>query len=116
MILTHILESTKVIGYFSHTGENVFCDGDACIVAGTEELMKGYLRNLSVDDGRDCIRKVRFGEVLEGLRLGGAYAFDEESYKRFLQLANRNKVKDVLTKEPSSGPASAMHFVRIQML
>lgn len=115
MILTHISESTKVIGYFSHTDENVFCDGDACIIAGSEELMKGYLRNLSGNDERDVIQKVRFGEVLEGLRLGGAYAFDEESYGRFFHLANRNKVKDVLTKEPVSGPAPAMHFVRIQM-
>lgn len=116
MILTHISESSKVIGYFSHTGENVFCDGDACIVAGSEELMKGYLRNLSGNDGRDVIKKVRFGEVLEGLRLGGAYAFDEGSYRRFLHLANRNKVEDVLTKEPVPESASAMHFVRIQML
>lgn len=115
-MIGHISESSKVIGYFSHAGENVFCDGDACIVAGSEELMKGYLRNLSGNDGRDCIRKVRFGEVLEGLRLGGAYAFDEESYRRFLHLANRNKVKDVLTKEPVLEPTPAMHFVRIQML
>ena len=32
------------------------------------------------------VRKTRFGEILRGLGLGAAYAFDEESYGRFLPL------------------------------
>ncbi len=32
------------------------------------------------------VRKTRFGEIMRGLSLGAAYAFDEESYGRFLPL------------------------------
>jgi hypothetical protein len=32
------------------------------------------------------VRKTRFGEIWRGLRLGAAYAFDAESYARFLPL------------------------------
>ncbi len=35
---------------------------------------------------RHTIRKTRFGEIMRGLSLGAAYAFDEESYGRFLPL------------------------------
>ena len=32
------------------------------------------------------VRKTRFGEIMQGLSLGAAYAFDAESYRRFLPL------------------------------
>lgn len=32
------------------------------------------------------VRKTRFGEIMRGLSLGAAYAFDEGSYGRFLPL------------------------------
>jgi hypothetical protein len=116
MIPTYIKEASKVIGYFSHTSSDVFCDGDACIIAGSEELMRTYLQKLGSGSERDVIRKTRFGEIVEGLRRGGAYAFDEESYKRFLHLANMNKISDLPAKEVFEKPASAMHFIRIQMV
>jgi hypothetical protein len=50
------------------------------------------------------------------LRRGGAYAFDEESYKRFLPLAHLNGMKDLPAKEVFAEPASAMHFIRIQIV
>jgi hypothetical protein len=37
--------------------------------------------------GRHTIRKTRFGEIIQGMRLGGAYAFDAEAYGRFFPLA-----------------------------
>jgi hypothetical protein len=78
MIPANIKEGGKVIGYFSHTAGNVFCDGDACIVAGSEERMRIYLRKVPSAHGQDVIKKTRFVEIVEGLRLGGAYVFDEE--------------------------------------
>ncbi len=34
----------KVIGYFAyHRGGEVICDGDSCIIAGSEEKMKAYI-------------------------------------------------------------------------
>lgn len=35
------------------------------------------------------VKKTRFGEILSGLKLGAAYAFDEESYGRFYPLARQ---------------------------
>lgn len=47
--------------------------------------MRSHLTEMGAD-GRHTIRKTRFGEILRGLSLGAAYAFDEESYGRFLPL------------------------------
>ena len=78
-----------VIGYFGATNRgDVVCDGPACIIAGSYKTMKRYLA-ISRDKppGKVKITKTRFGEILSGLRMGGAYSFDEESYGRFLPLA-----------------------------
>lgn len=116
MIPRHIKEVSKVVGYFSHTSGNVFCDGDACIIAGTEERMKFYLQRMPGSSERDVIKKTRFGEIIEGLRRGGAYAFDEESYKRFLHLATLNGVKDLPGKEFFAEPVEPLNFIRIQVI
>jgi len=79
----------KVIGFFAFSAPTqVVCTGLACVIAGSEAAMKEYLRELD-PGGRTghTIRKTRFGEILQGLRLGGAYAFDSESYGRFYPLA-----------------------------
>src|SRR5690349_5244994 len=116
MMPSRIREASKVIGYFSHSRGDVFCDGDACIIAGSEESMKTYLQAMHKGNERDVIRKTRFGEILEGLRRGGAYAFDKESYKRFLTLAKLNGMKDLPGQEVFAELESAMHFIRIQMV
>jgi len=65
----------------------------------------------------DIIKKTRFGEIVKGLRLGGAYAFDQGSYSRFFDLAKINGLSDLPEKESFSknGPAVGMHFIRIQI-
>jgi hypothetical protein len=77
---------SKVIGYFAYSSpQAVVCTGKACVISGSEQVMRTYL---SEQDGarRHTIRKTRFGEIMHGLSLGAAYAFDEESYGRFLPL------------------------------
>ena len=50
--------------------------------------MKDYLsKSKTKPPGKVKIIKARFGEILSGMRLGGAYSFDAESYGRFLPLA-----------------------------
>ena len=50
--------------------------------------MKEYLaRSRGRPPGKVRIMKTRFDEILRGMRMGGAYSFDEESYGRFLPLA-----------------------------
>lgn len=80
---------TTIIGYFAASKRgDVVCEGPACIIAGSYKTMKEYLtKSKTKPPGKVKIIKTRFAEVLSGMRLGGAYSFDEESYCRFLPLA-----------------------------
>ena len=78
-----------IIGYFAVTNRgDVVCDGPACIIAGSYKTMKDYLaKSKAKPPGTIRIIKTRFEEILAGMRFGAAYAFDAESYGRFLPLA-----------------------------
>ena len=78
-----------IIGYFAVTNRgDVVCDGPACIIAGSYKTMKDYLaKSMTKPPGKIKIIKTRFGEIMAGMRYGAAYAFDVESYGRFLPLA-----------------------------
>jgi hypothetical protein len=77
---------TKVIGCFAYSSpQAVVCSGKACVISGSEEAMREYLSRMGAG-GPHTVRKTRFGEIMRGLSLGAAYAFDEESYGRFLPL------------------------------
>ncbi len=80
---------TRVIGYFARMSPtDVVCtDTDACVVAGSTEAMEQYVGEVSPETPRGAVSKTRFGDILRGLHLGGAYAFDKESYARFYPLA-----------------------------
>ncbi len=50
--------------------------------------MRRYLKIANPADAHTfTIRKTRFGDIMKGMSLGGAYAFDEEAYGRFYPLA-----------------------------
>lgn len=117
MIPAYISGITKVVGYFSYTdSSNALCDGDACIIAGSETLMKSYLQKISKSDKKDIIKKTRFGEIIDGLKQGAAYAFDEESYSRFLPLAKINRIGGLPEKEDFlDKPSDTLRFIRIQV-
>lgn len=119
-IPTHIKESTKVIGYFAYTKSiYAYCDGDACIIAGSDELMKRYLQKVPNAIQEYTVKKTRFGEIIEGIRKGAAYAFDEEAYGRFISCAKSNAIEGLPTNDMFLEPTaydSDMHFIRIQMV
>lgn len=117
MIGTQAKEAHKIIGYFSYTlPDDVFCDGDACIIAESEEKMKLYLKAL-LDGKRNIVKKARFGEIMKGLRLGGAYAFDSGSYERFSQLAKMNGINNLPPNDLSLGISSSqLRFIRIHLV
>ncbi|MFP3941831.1 MAG: hypothetical protein ACLF0P_16170 [Thermoanaerobaculia bacterium] len=82
----------KVVGYFAYLsrGKVICTDGDACLISGSVGAMKRYLAELAPEGAsRATVKKTRFGEVLQGLELGAAYAFDRNSYRRFYPLAVR---------------------------
>jgi len=84
----------KVIGYFAFASPTeVVCTGDrgdACVISGSVRTMKAYVKEIGPDElKKRTIKKTLFGEILNGLKLGAAYAFDEESYKKFYSLARK---------------------------
>ena len=82
-------DDTKVIGYFAYSSpKSVVCTGNACVISGSEGAMGEYISELGAK-GRHTIRKTRFGEIMRGLNMGAAYAFDEQSYGRFLPLGRK---------------------------
>ena len=107
---------TKVIGYFaSASSTEVFCDADACIIAGSEADLKRYLSALAADEGdKYTLRKTRFIEIISGMRLGGAYSFDEIAYNRFYPLASGEGL-DLRAEDFSVPSPTGRHFVRVQV-
>jgi len=107
----------KVIGYFCYTEDGeVICDGDACIIAGSEEAMQEYLSHMLIESTEGIVKKTRFGEIMSGLVNGGAYAFDEDSYRRILPLLNRSGMNYLPSVEDffSVGSRTGIHFIRVQ--
>ncbi len=111
------VNSKKVIGYFAYTSRmDVFCDGDACIIAGSKQAMKEYIAHNSSLQASSCtIKKTRFGEIIQGINLGAAYCFDQEAYNRFYPLAQKEGM-DIGHEDFSGFSPMGMHFVRIQKL
>lgn len=107
--------AARVIGYFAHESGGVFCDGDACIIAGSEELMRNYLKAAN-DTTKYIIQKTRFGEVVDGLMRGGAYAFDKVSYSKFFTLAQLNQFdkRGLPPRDAFSNCDEPLHFIRFQ--
>jgi len=103
----------SVIGYFAfHPPQDVLCDGDACIIAGSQSALNKYIKSLSDSRVEFQKRKTRLGEILDGLFHGGAYAFDQESYKLFYPLANKYgyHLRDEIFSETETG----YHFVIVK--
>lgn len=103
-----------VIGSFASTGPNVLCDGDACVIAGSQEALRRIImRRVTRGALALTIKKTRFGEIMTGLRLGAAYCFDEQAYNRFLPLAQREGFN--LGPEDFSDPGPyGVHLLRVQ--
>jgi hypothetical protein len=107
---------SKVIGYFAYKSKTeVICDGDACIISGSEQEMKNYIHSVAPESlKKTTIKKTRFGEIVNGIKLGAAYAFDEQSYNHFYPLANKvgfNLKEERFSDENETG----FHFVTIRL-
>ena len=106
---------SKVIGYFAfRSPTELICEGDACVISGTEQDMKKYIASALKDSSKKAtIKKTRFGEIIKGMEMGAPYAFDEQSYNRFFPLANRfgfNLKEEDFSKETETG----YHFIVIR--
>ncbi|MEA3410900.1 MAG: hypothetical protein U9R74_05100 [Pseudomonadota bacterium] len=107
--------NSKVIGYFAFSSPTeVICEGDACVISGSEQGMRSYVASASTGlSQKTTIKKTRFGEIIKGMEMGAPYAFDEKSYNRFYPLAN--KIGFDLKEEDFSGETeTGYHFVVIR--
>ncbi len=105
----------RVIGFFAYFPDgNVVCDGDACIIAGSEAKMGDYVSRMGLK-GTPTVKKTRFGEIRKGLGLGAAYCFDEESYGRLQPHAAEAGIK-AKPQNFSGETPTGLHFVRIQRM
>ena len=110
----------SLIGYLAAFSRyELLCDGDACVIAGSEAKLKDYLAvHRAALPARYEIKKVRFDDLLTGLRAGLAYAFDEEAYTRFYPQAQRAGLaagsEDFSTPPPPGLMRPAIHLVRVQ--
>ena len=111
----------SLIGYLAAFSRYaLLCDGDACIITGSEARLKDYLAaNRAALPARYEVKKVRFDELLTGIRAGLGYAFDEEAYNRFYPQAQRAGLKvgpeDFSTPPPPGLKRPAIHLVRVQL-
>lgn len=82
---------SKVIGYFAYASPTeIVCTGKACVISGSQRAMRYYIAEIDPEGWKkNTIKKTRFGEIMRGLQLGAAYAFDKESYGRFYPLARK---------------------------
>ena len=114
-------KDTKVLGYIAvQSGTiNVLCDGDSCIVAGSEKLMKEYIAALSVDSNVTYrISKARYGHVTQAMKLGGAYSFDHESFLRFCPLACEDGIglKNFIPDNQGKPDCPAIQLMRVHWI
>ena len=83
----------EVIGYFAYNSGTLYsvCDGDACVIAGSAKALNGYVSKLSKGKITDYrVKKTKYGEIVKGLQLGGAYTFDKRAYRRFYSIAKED--------------------------
>ncbi len=80
--------------------------------------MKGFLKEIDPHgQQRHTVKKTRCGEILRGLQLGAAYAFDEASYQKFYPLARDEGllVSDVSESEFHDMQSKEVRFFTVQL-
>lgn len=101
------------IGYFAHNGIQALCEGDACLITGSVEAMKHFIRVARFSGAG--VHATTFSEILQGIKLGAAYCFDEQAYGRFLEPGRAAGL--TLTDEDFSDPGpTGTHLLIVRLL
>jgi len=86
---------SKVLGFVASIPGtiNMLCDGDSCIVAGSEKQMQDYIATMGFDHkAKYRITKARYGHVVQAMKLGGAYSFDRDAFSRLAPLIQQDGI------------------------
>ena len=86
--------SRQVVGYLAILAKGkLMAAGEGCLVLGSKNAMRCHLHEAVPDLVANAkIRKTRFGDIMGALYRGGTYAFDQQSYDRFLPLAQAERL------------------------
>jgi len=109
----------QVVGYFAilSGSSNILCDGDACVIAGSQKALHSYIAKLAGDDPkRYIIKKTRYGEILQGMRMGGVYTFDKRAYKKFFPLARADGLNlvEFMVEDDPKPHKDAVRLMRVK--
>ena len=109
----------KVIGYFAtYAGSmNVLCDGDACVIGSSREELKEYIKTQSNQNPADyIIKRTTYSEIDQGMKMGGAYAFDQKAYSKFQQLAKQEgkDLAELKTNNDTKPHKNALRLIMVQ--
>lgn len=112
-------KESKVIGFIAQRKGTVdlLCDGDSAVVAGSEKKIREYISTfMGRSDSNYEIKKARYGHILQCLKLGAAYSFDEESYDRFYPLVIQEGKKLVeFGKDANQATGkTGLHLLRVK--
>jgi len=105
---------TKVIGYIAYSEDDIFCNDNAWLITGTDSDLIAYLS--ACDSGHKkhyTLKKTRFGEIVNSMQLGVAYAFDAAAYQRFHRLISCET--GVLDSEVFLPPDAEKKFITVTL-
>jgi hypothetical protein len=93
----------KGIGYvaFNETGAS-FCNGEICIIAGSEILMNQYLAMRIHPDNpsKYNVRKIKLAEIYDAINNNYPFSFDKISFNIIEPLLCLNNIASALGKIP----------------
>jgi hypothetical protein len=94
--------NNKIVGYFAYSLDNeVFCSNSACVITSNEVSIQDMIGN-QAEDKKFYTKKTKFKEVLSGLKQGGEYAFDEESFDILNNIILKNEIPPLRDRERRS--------------
>lgn len=105
----------KIILYCS--ASKAVCVGEALVVASTEkdlQVIDDRLHPIFKFSKPTKLKKIKFGEILDGLTHGAAYAFDQQSYDRFYPIAN-SLCHELKAENLSARGDTGIHLITISL-
>lgn len=110
-------DTGQVIGYFAYASPTeVYCDGNGCVIAGSQEAMSAYLNAAFPQHiTKHTVKATTFEEIIKGIKLGAAYCLDEQSFARFRLLALKSGI-DIGDADFCVSTETGMSFARVQIL
>ncbi len=108
----------KVVGYFAirRGSPNLLCDGEACVIAGSQQLMTWYIVKLAGDEPSNYqVKKTRYSEIMKGMQMGGIYSFDQKAYNKFLPIlkAEGKNIAEIKLSDDPKPHDDAVRLMRV---